>query len=295
MNTSEWVIHSHQCSTTSSSGCTDPNNTIGNNGGCEETVNTCRKSDQTPGTASATVACRKSTQRTDADTDGSALEDIPADCNDNNGGIYPGKYVDCTNPSYTADEDCNGMVDSVQCGQGGSPVLIDMAANGFSMTSGTGGVQFDLNADGVPERWSWTAAGSDDAWLALDRNGNGAVDNGTELFGNFTPQPPITHPNGFNALAEFDKPERGGNGDGIIDSRDAVFSLLLLWQDANHNGLSEPSELRPLAASAVSSISLSYKESARVDQYGNEFRYRAKVEGGASGRWAYDVFLVRGQ
>jgi len=71
----------------------------------------------------------------------------------------------------------------------------------------------------------------------LDRNGNGTIDNGRELFGNLTPQPippDGVKLNGFAALAEYDKPARGGNGDGVIDNGDAIFSSLWLWQDTNH-------------------------------------------------------------
>lgn len=180
-----------------------------------------------------------------------------------------------------------------------SPIIIDVSGEGFHLTSADKGVQFDISGTGKPMQIAWTAPGSANAFLALDRNHDGLISSGKELFGNFTPQPASSQPNGFLALAEFDKPENGGNGDGIIDENDSVFVDLRLWVDVNHDGISEPGELFKLKDLGIFSISLRYRESGRTDEYGNRFRYRAKInvtsqqeDASQAGPVAYDVFLT---
>ena len=251
----------------------------------------------------------------DADNDGYERVGCGGDdCDDSNSSVHPGATENCNNHR---DDDCDGDTD-MQAEQDecesmqmfwfpatcsctpSTPVIIDVSGNGFRLTSGQGGVDFDINKDGQTERLAWTAAGTDDAFLVLDRNGNGLIDDGTELFGNFTPQPEPPsgeERNGFLALAEYDKPGYGGNADGKINANDSMFDLCRLWQDTNHNGVSEPSELHTLRELGVATLDLKYKESKRTDEFGNQFRYRAKVQdvrGAQLGRWAWDVFLVVG-
>ena len=200
----------------------------------------------------------------------------------------------------------NGGYDDEMCGCTGScapevggcsPIVVDILGNGFSLTNVPNGVTFDLEASGNPRQCAWTSIDSDEAWLALDRNQNNTIDNGRELFGNVTSQVPQNgvERNGFLALAEYDKLMNGGNSDGKISSQDFIFTRLRLWQDTNHNGISESSELKTLSELGLEKIELDYKESGRVDQYGNQFKYRAKVRDAQDaqfGRWAWDVFLV---
>jgi hypothetical protein len=182
------------------------------------------------------------------------------------------------------------------------PLIIDTAENGYRLTNAEEGVRFDLNADGTPEQVAWTRPDSDDSWLAMDRNGNGIIDDGTELFGNRTSayadeEDPRTA-NGFDALAFAEGPSYGPSlADRRIDARDAIFSRLLLWRDANHNGLSEAEELTRVSATDLLGIDTRYRESKRKDRHGNEYRQKgrgwwATPDGTVVSRPIFDVWLT---
>lgn len=195
----------------------------------------------------------------------------------------------CTYPNTgcPGNETANGATGCCANGTPDSPILIDTSGWGFFLTDAKGGVLFDILGTGRPIQIAWTAPGAQNAFLCLpDASGN--CNSGKQLFGNVTPQPASSTPNGFAALAVYDS-----NGDGVIDAHDAIFSSLRLWIDANHDGISQPNELFTLPALGITSISLNYRWDRRTDRYGNVFRYRAQV-GRTDGttRMAYDVFFV---
>ena len=177
-----------------------------------------------------------------------------------------------------------------------SPIIVDSARNGYALTSVSDGVRFDLDADGVAELVAWTDADSDDEFLAMDRNGNGAIDDGSELFGDHTPAypsgPVVTTANGFEALKFLESPSWGASrSDGAVGIGDAPFARLLLWRDENHNGLSESGELRSAADAGVRGIATDYKEKKRRDRFGNEFRQRGTILWEDGHDFVYDVWL----
>jgi hypothetical protein len=179
-----------------------------------------------------------------------------------------------------------------QCIKMYTPIIVAVD-NQYSLTSESGGVSFDLDADGTVEHVAWTQPEGDDAFLAMDRNGNGVIDNGAELFGIATIlSVGILAANGFQALEELDE---AGRPDGVIDAADPAYRQLVLWTDRNHNGISEPSEIQSLDASGIVGIETDHRVVGRVDQYGNRFRYRSRVwvdtRTGQVPRQVYDVYL----
>jgi hypothetical protein len=192
--------------------------------------------------------------------------------------------------------------DTCECVGGASPIVIDLERDGFSFTNVNDGVQFDILSQGSPVQVAWTTAGSRDAFLTLDRNHNGFIDDSSELFGNFTPGAggdKNRGPNGFAALSEFDLPKNGGNGDGQIAADDQIFTSLRLWTDSNHDGISQPSELTTLQEAGVVAISLQYAAASHRDEFGNILRFKAIVtmdrdalDYGLPKRTAVDVFFA---
>jgi hypothetical protein len=173
-----------------------------------------------------------------------------------------------------------------------SPILIDLDRGEFRLTGLSKGVLFDIDCDGQREKVAWTESASADAWLTLDRNANGVVDDCQELFGTRTAQPASREPNGYLALAVFDLPENGGNGDGWISAADAAYDDLRLWTDVDQDGISSIDELWRPSQVGVVAIGLRAIESRRRDRHGNEFRYSGLVRLVRGISHSADVFLL---
>ena len=156
-----------------------------------------------------------------------------------------------------------------------SPIVLDLNKNGITSTKLDNTVYFDHDNNGFKEATAWIE--KDDGLLALDKNGNGKIDNGSELFGNHTvsntaygyTDPKAT--NGYEALKTYDI-----NNDNVIDEKDEIFSKLKIWKDENLNGITDEGELSSLADNNIKNIDLSYKE-VTIDENSNAVKQSSKV------------------
>lgn len=143
------------------------------------------------------------------------------------------------------------------------PLVLDLDGDGIETLPADGTVLFDHDGDGVKHATGWIS--SDDGLLVLDRNDNGLIDNGSELFGDNTyKENGDKATNGFDALIDMDT-----NSDGIVSPDDALFDDLRIWQDFNRDGVSQQNELSTLADLNISSISLSNNEVQIEDENNN--------------------------
>ncbi len=167
------------------------------------------------------------------------------------------------------------------------PLLLNPRGGVWALTGAPSAVLFDIDGDGEKERLGWPEAKSGLAFLALDANANGAIDDGSELFGVGTVLPAgIRASQGFEALRQHD-----ANADGVVNAADPVWPRLLLWNDANHDGTSVAAELAPLSSTRITALELSHREVGRRDEHGNMLRYQAHAVLGTARQPFYDVFL----
>ncbi len=242
--------------------------------------------------ATATGACLQPPLLTDCPwiwLQASNVSDVHFQVRWRNGRRIREKVQEPGTPGYVWEERCDySSVESIDayctnCGHPcEEPIIVSLRDGSYDLTDTAGGVWFDLSGDGNLQRIPWTATGSDDAFLVLDRNNNGVIDNGTELFSHVSPQPPPGEgevPHGFRALAVFDQAINGGNSDGQITADDSVYPHLRLWHDLDHNGETNAGELLTLASAGVQSVSLDYTdEDEHRDRFGNVFKFSAEVQ-----------------
>lgn len=173
-------------------------------------------------------------------------------------------------------------------GQPCSPIIINVANSSYELSGTDDPVWFDIDDDGISQPITWVGRESGVAFLGLDRNGNGVIDSGAELFGNVTRMSSgLRAPNGFEALKELDV-----NRDGLVTGDDDAWAQLVLWHDTNHDGVCERSEIMPLAATAVTQLSTKYHWTGRRDAHGNLFAFHSVAALNSGKRVSYyDVFF----
>lgn len=168
-----------------------------------------------------------------------------------------------------------------------SPLILSFEG-GFALTAASDGVVFDIDADGDLDVVAWTRAGTRQAFLVLDRNADGVINDGAELFGDHTPMPDGTRAaNGFVALAALDS-----NGDGVLTQDDQLWHDLRLWLDLDHDGVSQPNELHPVGSGSITALGLNYHWTGRRDGHGNLFRYQGQYWLNGKPKQYYDIYLL---
>ncbi len=175
-----------------------------------------------------------------------------------------------------------------------TPIVIDMRQDGIEFGYSGVYVWFDYWDEDQPMRTQWVKPGEDDVLLALDLNNNGRIDSGKELFGNTTwlLSEHTWADHGYHALAQYDEPEHGGNGDGIISRRDEIWEELLLWRDSDADATSSQSELSTIADSRIVGLKLDYKESDYIDPAGNHWAYQSTASSAAGTHITVDVIFA---
>jgi hypothetical protein len=168
------------------------------------------------------------------------------------------------------------------------PIVLDLDGDGLETVGLAANIHFDHDGDGVLTRTGWV--GGDDALLVLDRNADGLIGSGAELFGDFTPLPNgALAPDGYAALAVLD-----ANRDGVLDARDPAFADLKLWRDVSQDGVSQPGELMTLAEAGIVSLDLAHTAHNQRLANGNTLTAqgsftRADGSRGGMGEFLFDI------
>jgi hypothetical protein len=170
-----------------------------------------------------------------------------------------------------------------------------VTGEGFFLTDAANGVQFKKGPLSSPVQMAWTDPAHHNAFLVRPNPDGSVTSISMNMFGNVSPQPASTTPNGYRALAYWASQE----GCGSIKQLDAktcptVWNALGAWHDANQDGIAQAEEIQTLDSAGIDRISLNYHESRHVDQYGNLFRYTSEIleDSAAQENRCYDVFLV---
>ncbi len=158
---------------------------------------------------------------------------------------------------------CKQVLASAQTTRRVDPLILDLDGDGVETTNVKDGAYFDHDGNGFAEQTGWVS--SDDGLLVMDRNNNGTIDNGKEIFGDQTIlQNGQRATDGFQALAELDS-----NSDGVIDVNDTAFSNLRIWQDVDGDGYSAADELFTLQEVGIQSINVAHTDTNTLDPQGN--------------------------